>query len=112
MTALSRAIAASPDGFSAAAGPYRAPATPPSDATIAPDPVTYLRCPLCGEPMNRTRALSDLKMVVDRCLADGVWFDEGELGRAVAHVTKQRGSDEWARAIAAMLDGVLSARET
>ena len=49
-----------------------------------PDPVAYLKCPSCARYMARRNFERVSGVIVDRCLAHGVWFDVGELARALA----------------------------
>lgn len=44
----------------------------------------YLRCPVCERTMNRKNFLRKSGVIVDECLAHGVWFDAGEVQRAGA----------------------------
>ena len=53
----------------------------------APDPrhrdrVTYLRCPVCNDVMNRVNFARASGVILDVCRPHGAWFDAGEL-RAV-----------------------------
>ena len=51
------------------------------NATMAkPDqPITYVKCPVCGKVMNRVNFGARSGVVVDRCAAHGVWLNGGEL---------------------------------
>lgn len=42
-------------------------------------PVRYIKCPECGQLMNRINFGSSSGVVVDQCRAHGVWLDNGEL---------------------------------
>lgn len=44
---------------------------------------TYLKCPRCGNIMNRRLFARGSKVIIDLCAEHGMWFDEAEL-RAVA----------------------------
>lgn len=50
----------------------------------------YLRCPRCGDLMNRMRVLERVGVVVDACMRHGVWFDAGELEQALEHLRQQQ----------------------
>jgi Zn-finger nucleic acid-binding protein len=41
--------------------------------------VTYIKCPVCGNLMNRVNFGTRSGVVVDRCKEHGVWLDGGEL---------------------------------
>jgi len=43
--------------------------------------VTYIKCPICGELMNRNNYGSRSGVVVDECRDHGVWLDAGELAQ-------------------------------
>lgn len=49
------------------------------------DGIRYLACPACGERMERRQFALGSGLVVDRCVAHGVWFDGGELELAAAY---------------------------
>jgi len=49
--------------------------------TYRPDPVIYLKCPVCQTLMNRQNFGERSGVVVDRCKAHGVWLDSGEFRR-------------------------------
>ncbi len=42
-------------------------------------PVTYIKCPVCSQLMNRVNFGAKSGVIVDRCKAHGVWLDGGEL---------------------------------
>ncbi len=42
-------------------------------------PVRYIKCPECGQLMNRVNFGSSSGVVIDQCRAHGVWLDNGEL---------------------------------
>jgi Zn-finger nucleic acid-binding protein len=46
--------------------------------------VTYIPCPQCHAPMNRTNFGKVSGVIVDVCRKHGTWFDGGELTRVVA----------------------------
>jgi len=55
----------------------------PKQFTLTPDPSGYIRCPICGEIMNRNnfslRGGKKSGVLVDSCRDHGLWFDQGEL---------------------------------
>ena len=53
-------------------------------ATPRLSPVTYVPCPLCHVPMNRTNFGRASGVIVDVCRKHGTWFDGGELTQVVA----------------------------
>jgi Zn-finger nucleic acid-binding protein len=48
------------------------------------DPINYLPCPVCSELMSRRNFGYSSGVIVDVCLSDGVWFDDGELAQVIA----------------------------
>ena len=52
-----------------------------SRETYRPDPVVYLKCPVCRTLMNRQNFGERSGVVVDRCKPHGVWLDSGEFRR-------------------------------
>jgi Zn-finger nucleic acid-binding protein len=65
----------------------------PYDLTRRPPPRTpsterYVRCPRCHEVMNRLVFGARSGVVVDACAGHGVWFDRGELERAMRFVAE------------------------
>lgn len=52
------------------------------------EPITYVKCPVCAEVMNRTNFGRRSGVIVDICKAHGTWFDAGELDGALAFVAK------------------------
>lgn len=54
----------------------------------SPPPVRYRPCPCCGELMNRSLYGKRSGVIVDRCMAHGLWLDAGELRQLL----------EWSRA--------------
>ena len=83
------APAGGPRSGDSAAGP-QAPsrAVPPAPAQHFADQVRYLKCPLCHGVMNRVNFGKRSGVIVDVCKAHGVWFDRGELARAIEFVAK------------------------
>jgi Zn-finger nucleic acid-binding protein len=61
-------------------------APPASSAT--PEPVRYLKCPVCSDLMNRVNFGRRSGIVVDVCTPHGTWFDAGELARAIDFVAR------------------------
>ena len=47
----------------------------------APRPVSYRKCPVCAERMNRLVFGDHSGVIVDRCGSHGFWLDGGELRR-------------------------------
>lgn len=44
------------------------------------------KCPICNKRMGKERLAGDPPIVYDHCpRGDGLWFDRGELGHALAH---------------------------
>ena len=54
--------------------------------------VVYVKCPSCGEHMNRKNFGESSGVIVDICSNHGTWFDSGELPRVLAFV-EQGGLD-------------------
>jgi Zn-finger nucleic acid-binding protein len=48
--------------------------------------VEYLKCPACGEQMNRRNFMHASGVIIDECRTDGVWLDCDELGKIGAYV--------------------------
>mgnify|MGYP001806155632 CR=1 FL=1 len=42
-------------------------------------PISYIKCPVCSQLMNRVNFGVKSGVIVDRCKAHGVWLDAGEL---------------------------------
>ncbi|MBI5484610.1 MAG: zf-TFIIB domain-containing protein [Deltaproteobacteria bacterium] len=42
-------------------------------------PVSYIKCPVCSNLMNRVNFGAKSGVIIDRCKAHGVWLDGGEL---------------------------------
>jgi Zn-finger nucleic acid-binding protein len=49
-------------------------------------PIRYVKCPECGELMNRRNFGKSSGIIVDICHQHGVWFDAGEVPRVLAFV--------------------------
>jgi Zn-finger nucleic acid-binding protein len=50
----------------------------PADFTVA-----YIACPVCGQQMARGQYEDRSGVIIDRCLAHGVWLDDAELQRVL-----------------------------
>ncbi|MGH9463023.1 MAG: zf-TFIIB domain-containing protein [Vicinamibacteria bacterium] len=48
--------------------------------------VAYLKCPACGQGMNRRNFMRASGVIIDECRADGVWLDCDELGKIGAYL--------------------------
>lgn len=57
--------------------------------------ISYVRCPDCGEMMNRSNFARSSGVIVDICRKHGVWFDVDELPKIVDFI--QKGGMEIAR---------------
>ena len=57
--------------------------------------ISYVRCPDCGEMMNRSNFARASGVIVDICRKHGVWFDADELPKIVDFI--QKGGMEIAR---------------
>lgn len=57
-------------------------------------PVSYLKCPVCSQLMNRVNFGAKSGVIADRCKAHGLWLDGGEL----------RHLQEWMKLGGKMLD--------
>ncbi len=65
--------------------------------TGAPDTrLRYLACPACGVAMARKNFQRVSGIIVDECLNHGIWFDPGELARALAFL-REGGNQAMAR---------------
>lgn len=42
-------------------------------------PVTYIKCPICSQLMNRLNYGAQSGVIIDRCYQHGIWLDGGEL---------------------------------
>ena len=49
-----------------------------------------MRCPCCGDLMNRRQLIASSQIVVDMCISDGVWFDAGEIRHASEYIRDRR----------------------
>jgi Zn-finger nucleic acid-binding protein len=55
-------------------------------ATVAPERVRYLPCPVCKKMMNRQNFGRRSGVILDVCKGHGAWFQAGELHRALAFI--------------------------
>ncbi len=55
-------------------------------ATLLAETVTYIKCPVCGEVMNRMNYARISGVIVDYCKRHGFWLDNGELEKIAAFV--------------------------
>jgi Zn-finger nucleic acid-binding protein len=51
-----------------------------------PAAIKYIRCPVCGEMMNRRNYGARSGVVVDECRQHGIWLDGGELSQIMKWV--------------------------
>jgi Zn-finger nucleic acid-binding protein len=58
----------------------------PRPSTGGEQPIRYVKCPACGDLMNRKNFGGSSGIVVDVCAKHGVWFDQGELPRIMKFV--------------------------
>ncbi len=65
--------------------PTRAPRTS-GPGPHARGPVRYLKCPMCHDLMNRVNFGKRSGVIVEVCKPHGVWFEKGELTRAIEFV--------------------------
>jgi Zn-finger nucleic acid-binding protein len=61
---------------------------PPVSKPSSLGPVVYIRCPDCGELMNRKNFAQRSGVVLDICRPHGIWFDADELGKVIAFVLR------------------------
>lgn len=45
-----------------------------------------LKCPVCSSQLTRYQYCADSGITLDRCVQHGIWFDDGELARAVDYI--------------------------
>jgi Zn-finger nucleic acid-binding protein len=57
-----------------------------SRAELLPETVTYIKCPECGEVMNRMNYARISGVIVDYCRRHGYWLDNGELEKIAQFV--------------------------
>ena len=70
-----------PDAEEALAyGPYR---SPPTSRIAQIDLAATVRCPTCGDEMERLEFAALSRVIIDVCPVHGVWLDAGELERAI-----------------------------
>jgi len=66
-----------------------APTHAPRTSGVGPHaqgPVRYLKCPMCHDLMNRVNFGKRSGVIVEVCKPHGVWFEKGELTRAIEFV--------------------------
>ncbi|MDC0676941.1 MULTISPECIES: TFIIB-type zinc ribbon-containing protein [Sorangium] len=61
-----------------------APRPPPQRPEHVDVRVRYVRCPACGQRMNRKNFAGKSGIIVDICREHGTWFDRGELPQLLA----------------------------
>ena len=59
---------------------------PPNDGVAIEQQIRYLRCPVCGDMMNRINFANFSGVIVDVCRMHGTWFDRDELRRIVEFI--------------------------
>jgi Zn-finger nucleic acid-binding protein len=64
-----------------AAAALALPVAPPD-----PHPITYLKCPRCGQQMGRTNYAHRSGVITDVCRDHGVWLDRDEMRRIVEFI--------------------------
>lgn len=69
---------------------------PANDGVALEKQIRYLRCPICGDMMNRVNFANFSGVIVDVCRQHGTWFDRDELRRIVEFI--RAGGMEQARA--------------
>jgi len=60
----------------------------PAGGAVAPQGPMYVKCPDCGQMMNRKNFASGSGIIVDICRSHGTWFDANELPRVIDFVMK------------------------
>lgn len=55
-------------------------------SVLAPEPVTYIKCPVCHGMMNRMNYSRISGVIVDYCRHHGFWLDNGELEKIAEFV--------------------------
>jgi Zn-finger nucleic acid-binding protein len=56
-------------------------------------PAKYLRCPACDQLMDRHNFGVTSGVIVDVCVKDGVWFDNGELAQVLHFCSSEQFPD-------------------
>ena len=74
------------DGREERAGVVSALAARVPTATVPPDIIRYVPCPVCERLMNRKNFAQSSGVVLDVCAKHGVWLDRGELERVLGFV--------------------------
>jgi Zn-finger nucleic acid-binding protein len=57
------------------------PPAPPEDFKVH-----YLKCPACGDLMNRTNYAHESGVIINTCRKHGVWFDHDGLRRVIEFI--------------------------
>ena len=66
-----------------------------------------LECPRCDRAMDKVTLGTSPRMILDRCAAHGLWFDQGELGALVRQLVPMPGSP--AQAVVAFMGETIGA---
>ncbi len=83
---------------------------PLPDKPITPDPA-WKACPACRQPMYHYRFMLNSDIMLDQCTAcDGIWVDDGELGRMQQFLDECAKKDQKLPAEAIAMAGELEAR--
>jgi len=82
-TASFERICAEREEQEAVLGAARAPARAPDPAAAGRH---YIPCPVCGKLMHRTNFAGCSGVIIDRCKADGTWFDHQELQKVIRFI--------------------------
>jgi Zn-finger nucleic acid-binding protein len=59
---------------------------PTNEGVAIEQQIRYLRCPVCGDMMNRVNFANFSGVIVDVCRQHGTWFDRDELRRIVEFI--------------------------
>jgi Zn-finger nucleic acid-binding protein len=71
----------------------------PQRASLAGEPVTYLKCPICSGLMNRVNYGRVSGVIIDWCGDHGYWLDAGELEKIAKWVASGGLRDKYEREI-------------
>jgi len=82
-TASFERICAEREEQEAVLGTARTPARAPEPAAAGR---LYIPCPVCGKLMHRTNFAGCSGVIIDRCKADGTWFDYQELQKVIRFI--------------------------
>jgi len=61
--------------------------------------IEYIACPICGQQMQRKNYLKSSGIIIDQCMAHGIWLDEVELQQILQFIAS--GGQALAKALAA-----------